>query len=76
MVVPKMHFSHPEITEIYNGCFGGQVRKLLITNKISKIKDELKKNIYSFIKAFKINLLVSENALTIPLYIPLGLALC
>ncbi len=76
MVVPKMHFNHPEIIEIYNGCFGGQVRKLHITNKISKTKDELKKSIYSFIKTFKINLLVSENTLTIPLNIPLGLALC
>lgn len=76
MLVLKMHFAHPEIVEIYNGCFGTQIRKPHITSKIYKIKDELKKNIYSFIKAFKIDLLISENVLTIPLNIPLGLAIC
>ena len=76
MLSGKMHFNHPEIVEIYNGCFGTQLRKPQITNNIFRIKDELKKDINNFIKTFKINLLISENALTIPINIPLGLAIC
>ncbi len=76
MLVPKMRFDNPEIIEIYNGCFDVLIRKPQITNKIYKIKDELKDSIYSFIKSFKIDLLIAENTLTIPLNIPLGLAIC
>lgn len=76
MLVSKMLFTHPEIVEIYNGCFDTLIRNSKVTGKIYKIKDELKKEIYSFIKVFKIDLLISENALTIPLNIPLGLAIC
>ncbi|GAF77326.1 unnamed protein product, partial [marine sediment metagenome] len=43
--------------------------------KIHQIKDELKKHIYEFIRGFKIDLLVPENVLAIPLNIPLGVAI-
>ncbi len=71
----KAHFSHPEIRKIFRACFDKRTRKRSITNKIQEIKEELKDDLYQFINKFNISLLIPQNALTIPLNIPLGLAL-
>lgn len=74
-LVEEAHFSHPEIKEIYNECFGVTTREQLVTRKIHQLKEKLKDKIHEFIRKFELDLLVSENALCIPLNIPLGLAL-
>jgi glycosyltransferase involved in cell wall biosynthesis len=74
-LVEEAHFTHPEILRIQKECFGVRTRKPSITGKIHQIKDKLKEEIYAFLKKFNIGLLVPENVLTIPLNIPLGLAL-
>ena len=74
LLVEEAHFKHPVIREILRGCFGVETRKPSMTKKIYQVKDRLKKQIYQFIRDFKIELLVPENALAIPLNIPLGLA--
>ena len=75
LLAEEAHFKHPEIQEISRGCFGVKTREPSITRKIHQIKNKLKKYIYEFIRGFKIDLLVPENALTIPLNIPLGIAI-
>lgn len=70
----EAHFTHPEIKDIYNNCFGVHKRKRHVTQKIMELKRKLKDDLYKFIEKFAIELLVPENALTIPLNIPLGLA--
>jgi glycosyltransferase involved in cell wall biosynthesis len=74
-LVEEAHFKHPAIQEIFRGCFDVKVRESSITKKIHQMKDKLKKQIYEFIRGFKIDLLVPENALASPLNIPLGLAI-
>ena len=71
----EAHFKYPPVQEISRGCFGVKIREPSITKKIHQIKDELKKHIYEFIRGFKIDLLVPENVLAIPLNIPLGVAI-
>ncbi len=71
----EAHFTHPDIKYIYNNCFGVHKRKRHITQKIMGIKRKLKDDLYKFIEKFSIELLVPENSLTIPLNIPLGLAI-
>ena len=71
----EAHFTHPDIKYIYNNCFGVHKRERHITQKIMGIKRKLKDDLYKFIKKFSIELLVPENSLTIPLNIPLGLAI-
>jgi len=51
------------------------LRERLVTQKIYELKRQLKDRLYEFIKKFEIDLLVPENVLTIPLNIPLGIAL-
>ena len=74
-LVEQAHFTHPEIEDIRRGCFGVQRREASITAKIHKLKDHLKEKTYEFIRKFDIRLLVIENALAIPLNLPLGMAL-
>ena len=69
------HFQHPDIKEIYRSCFGTNLRDRSVTRQIQKMKSELKDHLYRFIDQFKIDLLVAENCLTIPMNIPLGIAL-
>ncbi|GAG05783.1 unnamed protein product, partial [marine sediment metagenome] len=56
-------------------CFGASVRGRFVTRKIYKMKQKLKDHLYQFIEKFDLDLLVPENTLTIPLNIPLGIAL-
>lgn len=74
-VVPEAHFQHPEIEQIYLAAFSESTRRPVITGMIQRLKDHLKQHLYAFVRQFEIELLLVENALTIPLNIPLGLAL-
>ena len=71
----EAHFTHPEIEKIQERCFGVTKRERSLTRKIEEIKEKLKDDIYAFIKKFEIDILIPENALTIPMNIPLGLAI-
>jgi glycosyltransferase involved in cell wall biosynthesis len=75
LLVPKAHFTHPEILKIHKGCFEAKRRSPSITKLIHRVKDELKEKLAAFVKKFDIDILVAENALCIPINIPLGLAI-
>jgi glycosyltransferase involved in cell wall biosynthesis len=74
-LVREAHFQHPDINEVYRKCFGARIRGRVVTQKINALKRKLKDHLYRFIEKFEIDLLVPENALTIPLNLPLGIAL-
>ncbi len=75
-LVAEAHFQHPDIKDVFRNCFGARVRERFVTQKIYELKRKLKDDLYRFIENFDIDLLVPENALTIPLNIPLGIAIC
>ncbi len=74
-VVPEAHFDHPEIREISNIAYQLRVRPFNVTRRIRELQWLLKQHLYEFIKKFGIELLIVENALSIPMNLPLGLAL-
>ncbi len=74
-LVKEAHFTHPEIKDVYDKCFGVTTRNHLVTKKIHKLKDIIKSHLYRFQKEYDIGLIIPENALTIPLNLPLGLAI-
>jgi len=74
-LVIEAHFTNLDIRDIYNRCFGVNKRGRAVTKKIQKIKRKLKDHLYRFIEKFEIDILVPQNSLTIPLNIPLGIAL-
>jgi len=71
----KAHFNHPEIRDVKGQCFGAARRNRHVTLKIHALAAGLKDQLYDFKEKFDICLLVTENALTIPMNIPLGLAI-
>ncbi|WP_010263148.1 glycosyltransferase family 4 protein [Treponema primitia] len=75
MVVDEAFFGHPIIEDIQERCFGTVTRGEGLTGEIQAIRFRLKRAIYEFVESFNIDLLIVENALTIPMNIPLGLAL-
>jgi len=75
MVVEQAYFGHPMIREIQDRCFGVTVRSEGLSGEIQAIRFRLKRSLYEFIEKFGIDLLITENALTIPMNIPLGLAI-
>lgn len=74
-LVEEAHFEHPEIRKINQECFGHRKRPREMSELIQGLKDYLKEKIYQFVEEFEIDLIIPENALTIPMNIPLGLAI-
>jgi glycosyltransferase involved in cell wall biosynthesis len=73
--VDEAHFEHPEIYDINKSVFGVTNRSRETSNFIHKIQEKLKSALYDFRKKFNIDLIIPENALTIPVNIPLGIAI-
>ena len=69
------HFEHPEIAALNKQLFGVDRRSPETSAKIQKISNKLKSALYEFKQKFDIDLLMPENALAIPMNVPLGLAI-
>jgi glycosyltransferase involved in cell wall biosynthesis len=74
-LVPEAFFLHEKIRWINSQIFGKNRRDSAVTDAIFDLKTLLKKQLKEFIRTFEIDLLVAENILTIPMHIPLGIAL-
>ncbi|NNM68114.1 MAG: glycosyltransferase family 4 protein [Spirochaetales bacterium] len=75
LVVPEAFFAHPEVAALHARCFGTTVRDESITGEIHRLRQVLKKELYTFLRQFHIDLLIVENALSIPMHLPLGMAI-
>ncbi len=73
--VDEAHFEHPHIDRINNLLFGKTRRSREISDSVRMLKDKLKSALYDFCKRFDLDLIIPENALTIPMNISLGLAI-
>jgi mannosylglucosylglycerate synthase len=74
-VVPEAHFQHPDILKINNELVDQYVRNSDTTLKVEKLQDYLKDHLHRFVNKFKLDVIIIENALSLPMNIPLGLAL-
>lgn len=72
--VPLAFFNHPDILEAQQDLFGRTTRSAATTGRIHALKEKLKADLYAFVGDFKVELLVPQNILAIPMNIPLGLA--
>jgi glycosyltransferase involved in cell wall biosynthesis len=75
LLVAEAHFHYPQNRWINERVFGHNVRKASVTETIHAVKSLLKVQINEFIERFKIDILIAQNALTIPMHVPLGVAL-
>ena len=74
-LVPEAHFTDKQNKWINDQVFGKKGRKPNVTELIHNLRTHLKKQLHNFIEKYEIDVLIAENALTIPMHIPLGLAI-
>jgi mannosylglucosylglycerate synthase len=74
-VVPEAFFHHPEMDALHEVLFTQSIRPPEITRQILTLKEYFKEHLYAFIARFDINLFIVENALSIPVHVPLGMAI-
>jgi glycosyltransferase involved in cell wall biosynthesis len=67
--------AHPELAALSRDFFSIYVRPPQMTRRIQELKEYFKEELYKFARRFALEILIVENALTIPLNLPLGLAL-
>jgi glycosyltransferase involved in cell wall biosynthesis len=73
--VPEAYFQHEKNLWIDQQIFGKKRRDPVVTDAIYELKTFLKIKLKEFIRTFNIDLIVTQNVLTIPMHIPLGIAL-
>jgi glycosyltransferase involved in cell wall biosynthesis len=75
LLVPEAHFQHPTIKDLNVDLFDDYIRLPETSQTIQKLRDHLKKHLHEFVRTFNLELLIVENALSLPMNVPLGLAL-
>ncbi len=73
--IPEAYFGHPENLWLMDKIWKRTHRTRLVTERIQEIAAYLKNTLYDFVDHFDIDVLVPENALAIPMQIPLALAI-
>lgn len=74
-ILPEAHFNHPDIKRLNIDLFDDYKRFPETSSEISLLKDHIKIHLHQFINQFKPEILIAENILSIPMNVPLGLAL-
>jgi hypothetical protein len=74
-LVEEAHFEHRLIQEINNDLFGKRTRTRQTSKAVQETKKKLKDALYDFVQKFAVDLIIPENALAIPMNVPLGLAI-
>jgi mannosylglucosylglycerate synthase len=75
LLTPEAHFTHPDILAIGTEAFSRATRPPELTQRIWDLQRHLKEQITRFVRNFEVDLLVAENVLSMPMNLPLGLAL-
>lgn len=74
-LIAECHFNHPTIMEITKGLFGREIRTPELTRKIHELIWVIKQNLRAALKKLQPDIIILENCVTIPMNIPLGVAL-
>jgi glycosyltransferase involved in cell wall biosynthesis len=80
-LIPRLHFNHPDIDELNQRAFGienpsrqeSDAEKL--GNDISAAANEIQPPLGEFIRSNRLDVIIIENALAIPMNLPLGVCL-
>lgn len=72
--VPEAYFGHSENEWINERIWGQTQRSPVVSNRIREMADYLKQTLYDFVEHYKIDILIPQNVLAIPMHVPLGIA--
>lgn len=75
--IPKLHFADKSIQKISQAAFDAEVEvdSSKLADDIYQYADELRAPLRNFIRSNKLDLIIVQNALTIPMNLPLGVCL-
>lgn len=73
-VIPEAHFTHPVIEDINRQSFGRSLRNPAVSHQIREMTRGIKERLRAAIERFRVDVIIPENCVTIPMNIPLGLA--
>ena len=74
-VMKEAREAHPEIAALQKDFFSIYIRPPQMTRRVNELKEYFKGQLYEFAHRFELEILIIENAVTIPLNLPLGLAI-
>ena len=74
-LAPEAHFNDPTNQKINQAIFGQTQRAAQVSALIHTQRRILKKHLYRFVQKYRIEMLVAENVLCLPMHVPLGMAL-
>jgi glycosyltransferase involved in cell wall biosynthesis len=75
VLIEEAHFNHPEILEISRRAFDAEVRTPALTDDITRQARSIRDQLEAAISTLRLDAIIAENALTIPMNLPLGIAL-
>ncbi len=73
--VPEMHFAHPQVQRVQRAVFGQHHVEPDIRDALERMARHLEQALLGFLKRWRPDMVVVENALAIPMHLPLGVAL-
>ncbi len=73
--VPEAHFEHPENVWINERIWGKTFRDPVVSRRIRDMAEYLKTTLYEFVNRYDLRILIFQNSLTIPMHVPLGVAI-
>lgn len=74
-LVPEMHFTHPEARWIHDHSFGTTEPAPDLHERIAAMAAHLRAAVARFVDEQRVDVLFTQNALSIPMHVPLGVAL-
>ena len=74
-VIEEAHFNHPDVLDITRRAFDTELRTPKLTDDIMRLSKVIRNKLQSAIEEFKVSAIIAQNALTIPMNLPLGIAL-
>jgi glycosyltransferase involved in cell wall biosynthesis len=75
MCVPAMHFTDPVAKEIHDEVFSNSTPEAAIFQRIYDVADTIRQSLEAFVDEYDIDVIVPQNASTIPMNISLGVAI-
>lgn len=74
-LIPEMHFRHPDVLALQAVAFDSLHPPAELFSDIYALADHIRQKLRRFVHNYSIDLLISQNSNTIPMNLPLGIAL-
>jgi glycosyltransferase involved in cell wall biosynthesis len=75
VLIEEAHFNHPEVLDISRRAFESERRTSELTDDIKRVSRVIRDKLTQAVQAKKIDVVIAQNALTIPMNLPLGIAI-